>query len=121
MAYIPCVYGGSSGVGIDTLWTNQSPNVNFAAQTISINLSEYDAVFILVKRNAQVTVNTFVIDNDHALAYIPVGTSSYHISVFGNSNYRDATVTTSGVSITAASAANLVIPLMIFGAKGLFA
>lgn len=42
--------GGSSGGGvtISKLWTNPSPTSNFAAQTVSLDLSSYDAVIVVV-------------------------------------------------------------------------
>ena len=38
--------GGGGGGGIDLLWTNASPRVAFGAQTVSIDLTNYDAVII---------------------------------------------------------------------------
>lgn len=45
MAYIQCKSGG----GAETptlLWTNPNPNSNFAAQTVSIDLSKYESIII---------------------------------------------------------------------------
>lgn len=39
----------SSGGGIELLWTNPSPSANFNAQTISLDLSSYQAVMVVPK------------------------------------------------------------------------
>lgn len=117
MAYIRCASGG--GAKADLLWTNPSPNANFATQTISVDLSSYDAVIILVKRNATTNANDFVIDNDRVAAYVPKGTTGYNVSIMANSNYRRVDVSSSGVTFTVVSGANYAIPLMIYGVKGL--
>lgn len=41
----PIAYG-QGGVKLDLLWTNPSPTSSFSAQTVSINLSDYDVLFI---------------------------------------------------------------------------
>lgn len=43
--------GGSSGGGVtcDLLWTNPNPDSNFSAQTVTLDLSGYDAVLVVVR------------------------------------------------------------------------
>lgn len=44
-----------SGSNIELLWTNPSPSANFPAQTLSLDLTDYDAVIIELKHNASAT------------------------------------------------------------------
>lgn len=116
--FIQCNYGGG-GAKADLLWTNPSPNANFNTQTVSVDLTSYDAVIILVKRNNTTNANDFVIDNDRAALYVPKGTTGYRISITSNTNYRYVNVSSSGVTFTVVSGATYAIPLMIYGVKGL--
>ena len=38
--------GGSGAVKMDLLWTNPDPTVNFAAQSIGVDIRSYDAVLV---------------------------------------------------------------------------
>lgn len=53
---VPAIIGptgpsGPSGISMTLLWTNTSPTSSFAAQTIALDLSAYDAVFIIANSN----------------------------------------------------------------------
>ena len=39
------------GINMDLLWTNASPTSDFAKQTISLNLSKYKIVYIVIRRS----------------------------------------------------------------------
>ena len=41
--------GGSSDITMEHIWTNPSPTSNFAAQTVPLDLSGFDAVMVVMK------------------------------------------------------------------------
>lgn len=43
-----------TGLSMTLLWENASPTSNFASQTISMDLSEYDAIMLLTRRSTSV-------------------------------------------------------------------
>ena len=115
MAYVHCVSGGASKP--ELLWTNPSPSSNFANQTISIDLSGYDAVLISVKHATGQSADTSY-DNYHCVCYTPVGTTGAYLSAPTQSNSRSYNVTTTGVQFVTASNVSASIPCKIWGLKG---
>lgn len=115
MAYIRCASGG--GATFEEVWTNLSPSANFANQTVSIDLSGYDYVCVAVK-GAPTDSNTIGADSVHSIGLFPVPCSSAEIVCYGQ-NLRTLNVTTSGVQFVSGSSAARVIPIKIFGVKGL--
>ena len=109
----------------DLLWENASPSSSFAAQTVSLDLSGYDAILTTVKHWA---------DNDSKLNEIAlVGSTRMTLTVQSPSDIKIQTlrlysVTTSGVTydggkgMSAAGATydsnDAAIPLAIYGIKG---
>ena len=99
------------------VWTNPNPNVNFVGQTVSINLSEYKYIMIVVKANE-------LDSKPRATNIVPVG--QYNITRIIGTNtsaYRDVTATTTGVTFTDGSNLSKVyndacIPYKIYGIKG---
>lgn len=115
---------------IKLLWTNASPGSTFAAQTISLDLSEYDLVFIKVRLetgstsyiSAMMEVGSAV--NVYSTSYI--ATNGYTMAT----NYRTLTIANDGIecgdayrksyTATTSGTANniLLIPVKVFGIKG---
>lgn len=48
----PLAYA-QGGCKTDLLWTNPSPTSNFSAQTVSLDLSEYETVIVLFKGGSE--------------------------------------------------------------------
>lgn len=116
---------------VTKVWENASPNSNFAAQTLSIDLSGYSFVKIVTQQNLSSGSSHLTTVHD-----IPVGKTS-HMAMVGSVNSqgqltisRDATVSKSGISFetayykttssTAAGTAvtDSLIPLVIYAVKG---
>lgn len=99
----------------ELLWTNASPTASFAAQTVGIDLSGYDAVVIVVDADRRHTFPCFV-GFQYDLSYLPSG---YNAASFG----RLATVSSVGVDFGAGyynTGANntVAVPQAIYGIKG---
>ena len=125
------VVGGANpikiGVDMDLLWTNASPTSSFGAQTISLDLSNYNLVGIIyvAENGTQVnisTTNMFIYKK--GITTYGVGTSVG--GVWGYTRGRAiAGVSNSGVSFgdsypmteTISTANNSMIPLYIYGIK----
>lgn len=108
------------GATFDLLWTNSDPTANFAAQTVSLDLSAYDAVLIIylanLNRNAQ--YSRICLKNGYSNVLLGV------ISASSDIRTRTANVTDSGVDFgagyTGTSSANSSnIPYLIYGIKGI--
>lgn len=102
----------------DLLWTNASPTSDFAAQTLTLDLSGYDAVLIetLVSGTANYGSSAIIRKGWSAVMAEKSATTG---SVFG----RQATVTASGVQFgtgyeNATAYAGRMIPQRIYGIKG---
>ena len=79
------------------LWTNPSPNANFAAQTVSLDLSDYDDVEIEFKTySTQATYLTSkgTIGNGKAIMYGQTGSGS-PVRIYGTQ--RSCTPTNNGI------------------------
>lgn len=76
----------------DLLWTNAAPGSNFAAQTTAIDLSDYDEVMI----RTEIAISGSPIYIDYVM---PIDGSTYMMhSCFYNINYRNVTVSTTGLT-----------------------
>lgn len=90
------------------LWINQIPTQEFAGQTITLDLSEYDGV--IVRFNLSNTTTTPVLN-----AYGAVGASAWAEI----NNPRGFTVSTTGITFDNATGGNTgMIPAYIWGIKG---
>lgn len=65
-----------SGGGADLLWTNPSPTSNFNAQTVSLDLSDYDYVLIESKRGLNDTVKSISLAQKGTYANIAANTNT---------------------------------------------
>lgn len=108
------------GLSMVKLWENASPTSEFAAQTVALDLSKYNAALIIYRRATTA--------NEAYSAFIRVGDSG---SLFAMTNYRSdrtATVSRTGVVFNAGRQASLSeslsennvasVPITIYGIKG---
>lgn len=121
---------GLSGALTETLlWENASPTSDFAAQTISLDLSEYDRIIILMKTEPNVSnyLNSIIEVGTYGWGQFLVNiASAVALRLFA----RKITVNSDGVifdkgyyknvnSTSAATSSNShVIPVKIYGIKG---
>ena len=80
----------AAGVRMTKLWENASPTSNFAAQTITLDLSGYDGVLIRVTGGYGWQV--------YSEFYLATGADGYMSAPFVWMGYRNVTVTESGVA-----------------------
>ena len=124
---------GLSGAQIKTLlWTNASPSSQFANQTLSLSLSEYDAVEIECCYGSSYTnvVETGIYKKSYTQQYmtchgdIKTNNTGFYISqrlvtatasgiTFGKGTYKNISAAAKG-----AEGNNYCIPLKIYGIKG---
>ena len=97
------------------LWTNPSPNSNFSAQTIPLDLSKYKYAIVVVKDYPPG-------DESRTAGIMKINSSiECSISAPGTSLMREFSATSRGVQIStahsaaAASQSDRVIPLFIYG------
>lgn len=109
------------GMKMDLLWTNPSPTANFAAQTVSLDLSEYD-LFMLVSRDTTGgdTCNmVFALPNTTVRMFFITDSGTTN----RNTGYRRATISGTGVQFLEGYQGNstsnnaLCIPYQIYGIK----
>lgn len=107
----------------ELLWTNASPGSNFAAQTVSLDLSDYDVVLI----RTEIATSGTPIYIDHVLV-IDGSTYMMH-SCFYNINFRNVTVSSTGLTFeggftrtqfnqaTPTASDSALVPVNIYGIK----
>jgi len=110
------------------LWENPDPSSSFASQTVSLDLSDYDAVYVYAKYRAANTNSC-----PTALALIGTGSQLFYLAnlsaASSQANVRNYSVTSTGVAfestyrktLTATSAGSVandyIIPVAIYGVK----
>lgn len=121
MAYIR---GGGAGTEKPTLlWTNPNPNSDFAPQTISINLTDYEWIIISIKnqKSSPQYVTTCAIPKitDDQVIGGPSGQtgSNYAYSRVINMNNNGITFKIARSNYAGASGNTTAIPLEIYGLK----
>lgn len=62
----------NGGMKMDLLWTNPSPTSAFAAQTVSLDLSEYDLVLVYICASNQTTGGTLLLKVDDNIGFSQV-------------------------------------------------
>ena len=110
------------GFTLDLVWTNASPTSNFSAQTVSLDLSDYQAVIIMFGSSTAWETLYPVI--------IPIGlTEDSYIGLAGKTNrYRVCNPSSTGVRFengaqyssynsTASTTSGSMIPIYIYGMK----
>ena len=106
---------------MDLLWENASPTSDFAPQTISLDLSNYDAVLI-----------DFAFNNGNYIAqsnmsFTEVGRGGQGLYLWADTSkvyHRSFTTSETGVAFTkgwaaGSEGAGTVVPIKIYGIKGL--
>lgn len=123
MAFIEMDFASGGGMQYDLLWTNPSPTAQFNAQTISLNLSEYDYILVISEHanNLPKYPRSNVLVKVGGEKFQGLSASQDAIAS-GNGRSRYIQATTTGVQISNAimntSYSNSgVIPLYIFGIK----
>lgn len=131
------------GITSTKVWENASPTSQFAAQTIALDLTEFDAVIIKWETSGRSTYPVFQTVNPTDL--IPVGSKKSCIAVTGSSFttssnaetlcLRSVSVDTSGVQFYKGTCNDYynggtkefgaqdnfyMVPLAIYGVKGVF-
>lgn len=108
-----------SGFVIKKLWENSAPTSAFAAQTVSLDLSDYDAIEIRFKNKNNSTVYL-------STGLIPIGEdfTMFYITSDPASQRRAGSVSTTGVTFATGYAAATAstacaIPLTIYGYRGI--
>lgn len=117
------------GMIVDALWTNPSPTTAFAAQTVSLDLSNYDAVLIdgvygsnYAPHSGQPRANTFYIEKGQSYD------ACYGWVLSGNLwvTYRNTAVNANGVvfgggyyynNTTRTAQDSTAVPMAIYGVK----
>lgn len=112
--------GGGGGLKLTALWTNPNPTSSFAAQTISLDLAQYELILITFHNFASTDAQYGLLAQ-----LCIVGDTNYlqFTSATNNRNGRRlATITTTGVQFAACvyndgTNNNYGIPYQIFGIK----
>ena len=119
-------------VKIDKLWTNSSPDATFAAQTINLDLNEYDKVEIVYRGHgwdgtAEITANMHTVISVGGVGILNNSGMSTSNSYYTYAKTRKATVNTSGVAFSTGYVSritgepgqdnNACIPQEIYGIK----
>ena len=108
----------NDAVRIVKLWENASPSSTFAAQTLSLDLSGYDAVMIFFHNASDSTIYL-------STGMIPIGykTTLAYTTTSGAIYSRPATASSTGIVFEAGqtgttSGAKYCVPVHIYGIKG---
>lgn len=117
----------SNGWEMDLLWTNASPTSAFAAQTINLDLSEYDLIEIHFNMDASASTTIGEVTDKR----IPVGKKAFCFGINGTAICsRNVTVSANSIVIeegkaygtyanaTAYTTNTHLIPTIIYGIKG---
>lgn len=113
--------GSSGGIEMTLLWTNPNPTSTFAAQTVALDLSDYDAVGINLKWHKGV-------ENFIPMMILPKGAERWQLfqaaTDVNRTGGRFATFVSSGIAFTNAtyngsSTNDYAIPYKIYGIKGI--
>lgn len=110
-----------SGATFDLLWTNSAPSSSFSAKTVSLDLTDYDAVLIVFLANAT--------DLNRQASMIVLKNGKQHIlfmMYLTGTNFRTryATATDTGVVFStgysgSTAGTNTTIPYKIYGINGI--
>lgn len=113
------VSGGETGISMRLVWTNPSPSSNFAAQTLALELGNYDAVVIYVKQDTSTNYGAF------CFAAMDINTTIFTKGQT-NGTMFGRYITASGAGITfsngysgSSTGAQYAIPLYVYGIKGI--
>ena len=113
--------GGSGGITMSLLWTNPSPTSSFAAQTVPIDLSGYDAIGIIPLFSTSVQYPAFMQIYINTPSTVVLNT---YASDSNRQGGRTVTISSNGLQFSAGnyngSATNSnIIPYKVYGIKGI--
>ena len=105
-----------TGKSFDLLWANPKPSSSFAAQTVSLDLSAYDALLVVCR---MFTTTTYYFTN---ICMVGLSAILNTLDASGNRYGRAADVATTGITFgqgysNGSASADRVIPYQIFGIK----
>lgn len=110
----------NNGLAAPLLWTNPSPSTNFSPQTLSIDLSDYEFVEIVVKDSTSTNYSKAV----KGKKGLPITLEAFGYGSSFTHQFRFATPSDTGITFTKGSLTGsasehneLMIPLFIYGAK----
>ena len=110
---------GGGGISMTLLWTNPAPTSNFSAQTVSLDLSDYDAVCIITKTTATSAYRYWQFGLvGHSISMLNKSSTSATLSGRAAQVDPDGITFSNGYNGSTAGAANCV-PWYIYGIKGL--
>lgn len=106
---------------MDLLWTNPNPAVAFAAQTVNIDLSGYDAVLMLAANNGTSNWKSRIFVKVDEWQILDLFAEHFHrrpIRVFdGGVEFQNALYTKQYANSTADTQNGLCVPFKIYGIK----
>ena len=107
-------------LSLDLLWTNASPTSTFDAQSISIDLTEYKLMYVVLNRSttASTVLESFLlIKNSHQFPITEIGGNIASRSFLASDN--NIIVGSAGVYVNGVSSTNNnnMIPLYVYGIK----
>lgn len=108
---------------VGPLWTNPNPTSTFAAQTISLDLSGYDAILVVIKKQTaeNIFVTAFATEKNKTFrANFPSHMFYYREFSFSDTGvtFQDGKANTSYGNANAATYNNDTFPYQIYGIKG---
>lgn len=115
-----------TGSTLELLWENEDPTSSFAAQTISLDLSSYDAVYVFFGyTNGDVFQRGMMLIDSATNHFRYTGNSSNNIRMFertatANTSgvaFSDGTYRTQGSAGTSNTGNSYMIPFAIYGIK----
>lgn len=118
MAYIPCKIGGGTEKPI-LLWTNPNPSTSFEAQTVSIDMTNYQSIIIKTVgvRGDTTYTKQYINKNDSNIKMVATYSGS-GASIRSITNISDNGITFGNGQIVGGSASSLYcIPIEIYGLK----
>lgn len=111
---------GGGGMAETLLWTNSSPTSAFSSQTLSLDLTKYEYIKLVLKYTATGTyIQELIIKNDTAFGYVTLGGGNTTVIAAGAT--RKCKILNNGIefgggySVVGESSNTYVIPLNIYG------
>lgn len=96
------------GTVLKLLWTNENHSVSFGNKSVSVDLSNFDAILITFMTSVSVQRVTLPV-------LCPIGSNARAISYTTQMFTRDFSVSSSEVNFTAYTNINACMPYQIFG------
>lgn len=105
--------------GFTLIWKNNSPNSNFSAQTVPLDLSNWNMIAILCRTSTEGTAYniTFMVTdgNPYVLTVGNITTTQYFYKRMASAEETGVTFQTGYRNTSSTQGANYCIPLAIYG------